>query len=271
MPDHRFSNVQVATQPGSPEKPSEDWAHASQDLVVVLDGATARTETGCAHGVHWYAAQLGTALVDLARDRHADLTEVLRQGIERVAAAHPQCDLQHPGTPSAGVAILRPDGRYLVLGDVSIVADGPTEPIVVVDPRVDTTGRAERAEVNRHLIGTPEKAAALIPMKHAELAARNMPGGYWIAAADPAAAAHSLTGTLALQTGSRAAVLTDGAARAVTLGLMTWSGLLDQLAKRGPMDLIAFVRQAEVSDPLGARWPRNKASDDATAALIISA
>jgi hypothetical protein len=271
MPDQRFSNVRAATQPGSPDKTSEDWAHASQDLVVVLDGATARTETGCVHGVHWYAAQLGTALVDLAGERDADLTEVLRQGIERVAAAHQQCDLRHPGTPSAGVAILRPDGRYLVLGDVSIVADGPSAPVVIVDPRVDTTGRAERAEVDRHLIGTPEKAAALIPMKRAELAARNVPGGYWIAAADPAAAEHSLTGKLDFREESRAAVLTDGAARAVTLGLMGWSDLLDQLATRGPADLIALVRQAETSDPLGARWPRNKASDDATAVFITSA
>jgi hypothetical protein len=47
----------------------------------------------------------------------------------------------------------------------------------VVDPRVERTAKAERAEVDRHLIGTPEKAAALIPMKRAELAARNITGG----------------------------------------------------------------------------------------------
>jgi hypothetical protein len=262
-----FSAIQIATQPGDPAKPSEDWAHASERLIVVLDGATARTETGCAHGVHWHAAQLGAAFVDLASNHGKGLTDVLREGIERVAAAHPQCDLEHPGTPSAGVAILRATGDYLVLGDVSIVAEHRAEPVVIIDARVDLTAQAERAEVDRHLIGTPEKAAALIPMKHAELAARNVPGGYWIAAADPAAAAHALTGKIALPAGSRAAVLTDGAARAVTLNLMTWSALLGW---QRPADLITLVRQAEQTDPLGARWPRNKASDDATAVFVTA-
>ncbi|MFC7480140.1 hypothetical protein ACFQX7_08985 [Luedemannella flava] len=202
-----FANVQVAAAPGSAAKPPEDWAHASAELVVVLDGATARTDTGCVHGVQWYAARLGTALLDLAGDPRAELVDALRGAIERVAGEHSTtCDLSHPGTPSAGVAILRPDGRYLVLGDVTIAADGSKGPVVVVDPRVEQTAKAERAEVDRHLIGTPEKAAALIPMKRAELAARNVAGGYWIAAADPSAATHALTGRISAS--GRVAVLT---------------------------------------------------------------
>jgi len=62
------------------------------------------------------------------------------------------------------------------------------------------TAPAERAEVDRHLIGTPEKAAALIPMKRAELAARNVEGGYWIAAAEPSAADHARTGVSSCRT-----------------------------------------------------------------------
>jgi hypothetical protein len=39
--------VAVATQAGDPKTPNEDWAFASERLVVVLDGATPRTDTGC--------------------------------------------------------------------------------------------------------------------------------------------------------------------------------------------------------------------------------
>ncbi|MFC7245167.1 hypothetical protein ACFQO7_22045 [Catellatospora aurea] len=266
MPELTFEDIRMATAAGSSDKPSEDWAHASSGLLVTLDGATARTDTGCVHGVHWYAARLGAALVDFGADSAMDLTEVLRRAIIRVAAEHPSCDLTHPGTPSAGVALLRADGRYLVLGDVTIAGTGGDGPIVLVDPRVEQTARPERDEVDRHLIGTPEKAAALIPMKRAELAARNVAGGYWIAAADPAAAEHALTGRLDADV-SPVAVLTDGAARAVTLGLMGWSHLLRIASTDGPDELIEIVRRAEASDPLGAKWPRNKTSDDATAVV----
>jgi hypothetical protein len=61
------------------------------------------------------------------------------------------------------------------------------------------------------------------------------------------------------------AVLTDGATRAVDpFGIYDWPNLLDELETTGPAHLIAAVRDAETADPAGQRWPRNKASDDAT-------
>lgn len=59
-------------------------------------------------------------------------------------------------------------------------------------------------------------------------------------------------------------MVTDGAARAVSFGLMDLAGLLDALDSSGPAALIERVRAAERSDPLGVRWPRNKRSDDAS-------
>jgi hypothetical protein len=258
----KFANIQVASLAGTTDKASEDWALTTPELLVVLDGATARTETGCVHGIAWYARHLGSAIVERATERE-DLRLVLAEAIAIVAREHPECDLTHPGTPSAGVAILRVDGDYLVLGDVAMAAQTGQGLFVVVDDRVSKTAAEERAEVDRHLIGTPEKAAALIPMKVAELAARNVPGGYWIAAADPAAAEHALTGRLELPPGLPFALLSDGAARAVDFGLMTWEGILGE-ATRQPAKVLNAVRAAEASDPFGARWPRNKASDDAT-------
>jgi hypothetical protein len=136
---------------------------------------------------------------------------------------------------------------------------------VVIDDRVDTTARHERATVDRYPIGSPEKQSALVRMKHAELAARNQPGGYWVAASDPNVVTHALSGKASLDGLRRTAVLTDGAARIVALFELTdWSGLLDILDEAGPDEVVRRIRAIEAADPEGRRWPRNKRSDDAT-------
>lgn len=259
-----------ATVPGSPDVPNEDWVATTSDLIVVLDGATIRTETGCRHGAAWYTRKLGSAIV-AGVAVSTDLTPTLLwEAIDDVALRHRHtCDLSNPGTPSAAVGVVRCDGdmlRYLVLGDVTVVMETAEGVTVVSDQRISASAAAERAEVDRYLIGSPEKAAALVAMKHAELAARNTAGGYWIAAAAPVAADHALTGEVPLSEVRRLAVFTDGAARYVDLfGRGTWSDVLMMLAGSGPQWFIErLVRPGEAADPLGVRFPRNKCSDDAS-------
>lgn len=227
-----------ATVAGSPEAPNEDWLAATPDLVVVLDGATIRTETGCVHGAAWYTRKLGAAIITHAATRATPLRLVLADAIREVASLHENCDLRHPGTPSAAVGIVRLDGdqlRYLILGDVTVVLGTIEGSTVVSDQRISASALAERAEVDRHLIGTPQKAAALIEMKHAELARRNTPDGYWIAAADPVAAGRAITGEVQMSEVRRLAVLSDGAARYVdAFKLADWPAVLDTLSRIGP-------------------------------------
>jgi hypothetical protein len=261
-----FAGVTVA---GSPDVPNEDWVATTSDLIVMLDGATIRTETGCRHGAAWYTRKLGAAIIANAAARSIPLTDVLADSIREVATLHPECDLVHPGTPSAAVGIVRLDSgclRYLVLGDITVVLETGTGVTSVSDQRISVSAVQERAEVNRHLIGTAEKAQALIAMKHAELAARNTEGGYWIAAADPVAAEHAMTGEVATSGVRRLAVLTDGAARYVDLfDLADWHVVLNILSESGPQWFTdRLVRAVEEVDSRGARYPRNKVSDDAT-------
>lgn len=257
----------IGAQPGSPGAANEDSTAAGQDIFVVLDGATVRTDSGCIHGVAWFAEHLGMAIKN-----HASLgpADALAAAISWIAEKHRDtCVLSHPGTPSAAVAIIQVDGdvlRYLVLGDVTVVIDTESGLQVVSDQRISQTALAERAAADAMLATDPGKAATLVRMKRAELAARNVPGGYWIAAADPAAAQHAITGVVPLSDVRQIAALSDGAARAVDLyGLYDWSGVLDVLRDAGPEELIRQVRAVEASDPEGVRWPRNKISDDATA------
>jgi hypothetical protein len=260
-----------ATDPGSPGRPNEDWALVSSDLAVVLDGATARTDTGCVHGVAWYAHQLGAAIVANTAIRASNLASGVAYAIDQVARLHPQCDLNHPGTPSAAVGVARATGaylEYLVLGDVTVAVETAAGMTVVTDDRVSRTAQPERAEAERLPIGSPEKAAALLAMKHGELAVRNRAGGYWVAANDPAAIEHAYTGHISLDQVQGVAVLTDGATRAITFRLIDWTGVLALLAESGPGELIRRIRAAEAHDPAGITWPRNKRSDDATVVYL---
>ncbi|MEV6927419.1 protein phosphatase 2C domain-containing protein [Dactylosporangium sp. NPDC051485] len=264
--------MSVASEPSTRDRTNEDWVSTSPGLIVVLDGATARTDTGCRHGISWYAAQLGAALSASASNPDVALPAALAASIQRVAALHPECDLTHEGTPSAAVAAVRlgETVEYLVLGDVSVVLDLGKDVTVVSDERVSDTALAERQDADRYPIGSPEKNAAMVRMKHIELSMRNRAGGYWIAAADPSAAEHALTGEVKLADVRRLAVLTDGAARIVSMfGQMGWPDLLDTVEIAGPDAVLRRVRSIEDSDPDGARWPRNKCSDDATIAYAV--
>jgi hypothetical protein len=72
----------ASSEPGSPGKPNEDGLAIGDGTVAVLDGATARTETGCIDGVAcmcsgWrVAAWLTSLLVNSTLDR--DLTRMHR-------------------------------------------------------------------------------------------------------------------------------------------------------------------------------------------------
>lgn len=263
--------VVVASEPGSPARANEDWVLTTPDVIAVMDGATARTDTGCVHGVAWFSTQLGAAVVKRAGNPAASLTNALAGAIADVAALHPECDLDHPGTPSAATAVVRLGSRaieYLVLGDVTVLAEVDGKVEAISDERVSQTAAAQRAEADRHPIGSAAKNTAMLAMKHIELAARNTVGGYWVAETNPAAAKHALVGQFSREQVSRLAVLTDGAARAVAFGLMSSADLLDVLDSDGPASVVRHVRAAERSDPIGARWPRNKQSDDATVVYV---
>lgn len=260
----------IATEPGTPGKPNEDAAAEREGLVVVADGATSRTETGCIHGVAWFTRHLVDATVNSGQD---SLEKALEEGIRVTADEHRDtCDLANVATPGAAVAAVlcdRDEIHFLVLGDVTIVTEKKSGISIVVDARVDKTARPERIAADALSSGSPEKTAALVAMKHAELAARNVDGGFWAATTDPAAVSHALMWSEPRADVRRVALVTDGAARAVKpFRLFDWRGLLDKIATGGPEAAIRMVRELERSDADARRWPRNKISDDATIAYV---
>jgi hypothetical protein len=224
--------VVLATSAGTPGWPNEDFAAVAPGAAVLLDGCTTvprDRDTGCRHGVAWYARALGGLLLaEITADPPGPLDAALATAIGVVRDQHAAvCDLGNPATPAATVTAARaaPGGLdVLVLSDSVIAADyGPGQ-----DPVIITNRR--RA-----------------------------------ASADPGAAARAQAGQLPAAGLQAVALLSDGATRVVQeYGLMGWPGLLDVLRAEGPGGLVGRVRAAEAGDPDAVRWPRLKTSDDAT-------
>jgi hypothetical protein len=149
--------TQLASDAGSPSAPSEDRAAVGPNLLVVIDGHV-RTDTGCVHGVAWYADHLASAVVEHGG---AGPSEALTAAITQTADLHRDtCDLTHPGTPSAAVGIVQIVGdqlSYLVLGDVTIVIDTGGTEIVVTDDRINRTAQPERRAADALPAGSEER------------------------------------------------------------------------------------------------------------------
>lgn len=276
VPTMRVDACSVAA-PGQPD--NEDQTLQYGDLVAVLDGATAPAgfDTGCRHGPAWYVRRLAARLTLAAATAPADpLVALLAEAVRAVRGDHGgDCDLGHPGTPSSTVCLLRRTSGhldYLVLCDSPLIVDVAGQVGVVADGRLAAT-MARLWQREPSATDTRQEAdyrrAVQWQRQHT-----NTPDGYWVAAADPAAADRALCGTLPL-TGPgrvrRAALLTDGATRAVDqFGLLDWPGLLDLLASAGPAELIRRVRAAETDGAVSlATAPRHKRHDDATAVFCL--
>jgi hypothetical protein len=263
----------MAGDPQHPGRENEDFAAATPEALVLLDGASspAGLESGCRHGTAWSVRRLGVHLLARLTDR-PDRTpaQCLADAIAETAALHgARCDLSHPNTPAAMVVALRERGaglEYAVLGDALLVVEPEAgEPQVVGDNQPFPAGELLRQRVWASAPGSPQRAALHMQYALAVRAARNTGRGPWTAAALPKAAEHAQTGTLALPGLRAVAAFSDGASRYVErFGLGSWAEAMRLLAEAGPGELLARVRAVEASDPKCERWPRGKVRDDAT-------
>ncbi|WP_225823274.1 protein phosphatase 2C domain-containing protein [Streptomyces naphthomycinicus] len=252
----------LVSEPGDATRPNEDFAgvglpaSGQGGCVIVLDGVTPPDGgTGCLHSVPWFTARLGGALTELTvSGRDLTLPEILARAIRRTAEAHADtCDLSHPRTPQATVALARwsaVDVEYLVLSDSALLTRGPDG---TVTPLLDD-----------RLARLPRSALASAARVDARL--RNKEGGFFTAAADPAVAARAVAGTLPRHEVRALIALTDGASRwTETFREGDWTALFDVVAKDGAGALVERVRELETADrEERAFLGRGKTHDDAT-------
>lgn len=263
----------MATSAGHPGRANEDFVGAVPGAAVLLDGAgIPGTESICRHGVAWYTRRLGGLLLArLSGDDGRDLTAVLAEAIDEIAAEHRgTCDITNPSSPQATVLIARLQGPrldYLVLADCFLVLGQVSGgPLIITDEREVTARRSCTAPLAEVARGTAEYERVRDQCIEALQARRNHAGGYWIAKDDPHAAEEAVTGSCPRPDLDSAALLSNGASRIVSpYALTSWPGLLELLGTGGPAEIIRRVRQAEaaVSHPPGSDVP-----DDATVARL---
>ncbi|WP_406479813.1 hypothetical protein [Streptomyces platensis] len=278
-------HIALATEPGDPQHPNEDYASAALPAsgqggaLVLLDGVTPPEEDyGCVHGVPWFTARLGGTMLELSVS-HRDMTlaEALAAAISRTADGHrDSCDLSHVRTPQATVIAARWSGatvEHLVLSDSVLLlerADGSVDP--VLDPRLDELPpavRELRAAVRALPRGSAERAAAGREYGRAVEALRNAAGGFFTAAADPAVAARAVTGSTPRADVRSLTALSDGASRWVEVFREgSWADCVALVSGQGPQALIDRVRAAEAADPARTAFPRGKARDDAAVIFV---
>jgi Protein phosphatase 2C len=270
--------IWMATEPARPGAANEDFAAVSLVAAVLLDGAgiPEGLDSGCCHGVAWYSRGLGSVLLsELTAAEDQPIVDALAKSIGQVAAMHAgTCDLSHPASPSSTVVAARFAGGmldYLVLSDSALMIHQPgTDLRVITDDRLDQVARPHRGPIDGLPTGSDEHPGAFRDYMVTVRAYRNTEAGFWVASADPATAAHALTGQVRLTGAETIMLLSDGATRlAEKFGLATWPELAEIVAEHGPGELIRRTRAAEASDPAGRRWPRSKACDDATAMCLM--
>jgi hypothetical protein len=106
---------------------------------------------------------------------------------------------------------------------VNRAGGGVTQP----GQRQSVAASSQREAANRVPVGSALKLRRRVQLTRALRRARNRPGGYWVAAADPQAASQALTGILPGRSLQRAVLLSDGASRLVDpFRLATWEELL---------------------------------------------
>lgn len=249
--------IDAATSPGG-SAPNEDHHLVSSKWVLVLDGITRYPDDGCVHDVPWYVAELGRRIKHHIGSPEIGLREILEQGIGMASWEHVEtCDLSSPVTPGATVAMIRRETNqvsWLLLGDCSIAWR-------------DREGRVEFRTDDRlaRLTGTPpvESVGGVRrwPVRYVETV-RNREGGYWVAAADPRAAAEALTGAIELDGLNDMLVCTDGLTRLIDRYGYTWPDLFERVSEVGVDGLIELVREHGERD---TRFhPEAKRHDDAT-------
>ncbi|MFD9893946.1 hypothetical protein ACFWY9_31755 [Amycolatopsis sp. NPDC059027] len=235
------------------DRPTEDHVVVLDNAVLLLDGATSPHPDLPPGG--WYAGLLADRLAaGLHAEPDADLADVLAASIADVAAEH---GLRPGNAPSSTVAMLRwqPDEvEALVLADSPIVAFGrfgSTKLDVVSDDRLvalrDGGKLQTGADVRRR---------------------RNADDGFWVAEADPGAAAKAVRRTWPRSAVDVALLASDGVAIGVDeYHLFDWPEALGLARANGPDAVLDAVRTAEKQDPDGTRWPRAKRHDDQ--ALVV--
>lgn len=249
-----------------PKGGGEDRVFVAPAAVVVLDGASAFMPVPVKPSE--YVDVLGAHLVSHLDRQDVGLRSILRDAID---AAIRQLGLTPGHSPSSTVAIVRvvaDQVECLVLGDNLVAFPGQ----IITDDRLAKVAWEQRARYRERLLSgcgyDQEHRQALKELQAEQARYRNQPDGYWIAEADPEAAANAITLQRPVASTPWAVLASDGAYKLMTyLGFADWPQIAAADHEELEQILSECQRWESDDDPTGARFPRAKRHDDKTLAV----
>lgn len=262
--------VQTAQLPHPPA--GADRVVVTPGTVIVLDGASAFGPATVSPAA--YADQFGTEIASAINASPAGpLPQILATAITATAVA---LNLPDDDGPSSTVAIARVSNGtadLLLLGDSYIAYRSVGATVVLTDDRLDHLGLPQaRLYRERLAAGSgygPVHTATLRELQAGQRARRNVPGGYWIASANPEAAKHAVALALPAASLEWIVLATDGTIdTARHLGLDDWEAIACSDQARLSELLQQCHQWEEDTDPDGRQYPRAKRHDDKAIATI---
>ena len=261
---------------GDRKKQNDDACGFAHGRAWVLDGATDLHDqplSGAATDASWIAhfanARLHDArgdLRDIVRDTSIDAGEAF----SRLASGRRFEKWQSPISSLLMIEETADGVRGIDLGDSRIfmldaqgalyATGGPTDS---VDAEIALA--AKQTDADKPLL----RRTATIEMLRGQRTAVNRPGSQWTFGIDPICADHARLWNFQLTRPAHLLLMTDGfSALADRYRVYDAASLMRAVLDRGLQELGRDLRAIEAEDAGGAKHPRFKASDDATALLM---
>jgi hypothetical protein len=270
--------IEAISLAGDRAKQNDDACGFTGNRAWVIDGATDMHDaplTGAASDASWIAHFVNAYL---HRAEGGNLTMALRGASSAAAETFRYLAqdraIERWQSPIASVLMIEARDGVVTgadLGDCRVFAlDADGAPHVVGGPgdAGDNESKlaAQQTDAHKPLL----QRTQTIDLLRRNRAMLNQPGGaHWTFGLNPACADHARTWSLTLKQPAHLLLMTDGFAALIDRYDAYGAGDLVQAAlTRGLQELGRELRQIEAADGGGAKFPRFKASDDATALLM---
>jgi hypothetical protein len=256
--------------------------HEAPCAVWVLDGVTGLNDRALLPGptdAAWFVAQVQEILPSLLSK---EVDRPIPALVRALAARQTEAWLDEQGpegfeTPAASFAMVRlidDEIEITRLGDCSVLVERQHGFIDVL-----RNAALERLElkikqtlVELRLAGLEDLAeiqGRLLPALRAQRLRRNHPGGYGVLAPEPECLDMLRIERVPAAAVRRILLVSDGFYRLVDVyGALRDAELIQRAEEQGADGLLRELRTIEATDPNGARYPRLKPVDDATAVLL---
>lgn len=278
----RFELLDSLTLPGNPTKPNDDAFGHVEHAAVVMDGATGLGESlmpGESDAA--WLAHLGVKL--LMSDVRGRLSSrlVLHAVFNQVEYAYvtgrKRAPVETYEMPFASMMFVTANNtgfEALSYGDCAALVKRPDGPMEILgeafEKRALEAARVAKLAALKGLspasgVNRPEFLEALRRSRNFV----NTDKGHWLFGPDARAADHVESKSVAAPAGTLLLLTTDGfLALASDYGLYDAAGLIAAAQTKGLKAMGVELRALEAGDPDGAKFPRFKTSDDATAVLL---